>query len=278
MQRVIGNTLSSLVIAGLLSLVGTVQAAIPASERAVLLNLYTSTNGASWTTSINWNDAAGTECTWYGVSCDGAQTTVTGVDLSSNNLAGSLPSSLNNLTNLQTFKVNGNQLTGSIPTLTGLASLSLFWVGNNQLTGPIPALAGLTSLGNFAVNENRLTGSIPALTGLANLYGIYLRGNNLSGSIPALTGLTNLHDFNVQNNRLTGNVPSVPIPNSLTPGHSYLCPNFLNDTPDSDWDAATGQSPWYTNCVGTVPPPTLQGAGSRKAHGAVGTFDLPLSQ
>jgi ethanolamine utilization microcompartment shell protein EutS len=90
--------------------------------------------------------------------------------------------------------------------------------------------------------------------------------------------LTNLHDFNVQNNRLTGNVPSVPIPNGLTPGHSVLCPNFLNHTPDSDWDAATGQTPWYTNCVGAVPPPTLQGAASRKVHGAAGTFDLALSQ
>jgi hypothetical protein len=64
----------------------------------------------------------------------------------------------------------------------------------------------------------------------------------------------------------------------LLAGRSSLCPNFLNHTPDPNWDAATGESPWYTNCVGTVPPPTLQSAVSRKVHGAAGTFDLTLAQ
>ena len=44
------------------------QAVIPASERAVLLDLYASTNGASWTYNTNWNGGVGTECSWYGVS------------------------------------------------------------------------------------------------------------------------------------------------------------------------------------------------------------------
>jgi hypothetical protein len=75
---------------------------------------------------------------------------------------------------------------------------------------------------------------------------------------------------------LTGNVPSVPSPNALVAGSSILCPNFLNHTPDPNWDAATGHSPWYTSCVGAAPPALLS-AVSRKVHGAAGTFDLGLT-
>lgn len=35
---------------------------IPASERAVLEDLYNGTDGANWTNNSNWMDAAGTEC------------------------------------------------------------------------------------------------------------------------------------------------------------------------------------------------------------------------
>ena len=146
------------------------------------------------------------------------------------------------------FFVNNNQLTGSIPVLTGLTDLRFFLINDNQLTGSIPALTGLTKLLNFSVGRNQLTGSIPALTGLTYLFDFSVGVNQLTGSIPALTGLTNLEYFGVSNNRLTGNVPSVPSPSTLVAGGSKLCPNFLNHAPDPAWDTATGQTPWYTNC------------------------------
>src|SRR5450756_2205241 len=148
------HRIASLIVSILLALITTaVQAAISAGERTALLNLYTSTNGASWTTSTNWNGAVGTECTWYGVICDGGGTTVTGIDLNTNNLTGSL-SALTGLTNLQQFYVYNNQLTGTIPALTGLTNLQTFAVNNNQLTGTIPDLAGLTNLYSFNVYIN----------------------------------------------------------------------------------------------------------------------------
>jgi hypothetical protein len=63
---------------------------------------------------------------------------------------------------LQSFSVNNNQLTGTIPSLSGLTALQSFWVNNNQLTGTIPSLSGLTALQSFAVSDNQLTGAIPA--------------------------------------------------------------------------------------------------------------------
>lgn len=232
-------------------------AAVSAAERQFLLDLYTSANGAGWTNSTNWNGAPGSECTWYGVVCDLAQTQVTEIVLVNNNLVGTLPANLNNLTGMTDFAVFGNQLTGSIPALAGLTSLSNFVAASNQLTGPIPSLAGLTNLSYFSVSDNQLTGSIPALAGLTNMWFFAAFGNQLTGPIPSLAGLTNLQAFNVGANQLSGSLPSVPSPtNSLVAGGSQLCPNNLSHTADAAWDAATGETPWYTNCGAPPVPPS----------------------
>ena len=277
-----------LIIPVLFALAASVaEAAIPAAERQALIDIYNGTGGAGWTTNTNWNGDAGTECTWFGVICDGGQTTVTSIDLNTNNLTGSLPATLNNLTGLVTFYAYDNLLTGSIPSLTGLTNLAYFSVGNNQLTGtipsltgltnlasfyaynnqlsgPIPSLAGLTNLADFSVSNNQLTGSIPSLAGLTNLAYFYAYNNQLSGPIPSLAGLTNLARFWVNNNQLSGNVPAVPAPtNALVNGGSRLCPNYLNQTADAAWDTATGATPWYGLCtaapipVAAAPIPTL---------------------
>ncbi len=183
-------------------------AAIPASERQVLLDLYTSTNGQEWTINRRWNGAPGTECSWYGITCDESDTHVTEIHLEIDNLSGSLPS-LGGLTNLQILRVDRNSLTGSIPPLAGLTNLTDFDVDGNQLSGAIPPLAGLTNLQNFHADGNQLSGAIPALTGLTNLQYFYVAANQLSGSIPSLGGLTNLQYFYVADNQLSGSIPSL---------------------------------------------------------------------
>ena len=77
--------------------------------------------------------------------------------------------------------------------------------------------------------------------------------------MPSLAGLTTLEVLRVENNELTGNVPGVASPNALTQGYSSLCPNVLNHTSDPAWDAATGQAPWYANCVALPANANLQG-------------------
>ena len=188
--------------------VTTSSGGIPASERAVLVNLYNSTNGASWINNTGWMGTAGTECTWYGVTCDGSQSHVNAISLASNHLVGTLPS-LSGLTALQVFVVNNNQLTGSIPSLSGLTALQTFSVGHNQLSGSIPSLSGLTALRFIEGDINQLTGSIPSLSGLTALQTFSVGSNQLTGSIPSLSGLTALHFFEVAGNRLTGLIPSL---------------------------------------------------------------------
>ena len=197
----------------LLGVLPAAQAAIPAGERNVLLAIYNQTGGASWTNNTGWNGNAGTECTWSGVACDGGQTHVIGIILQTgasvgNNLVGTLPS-LSALTSLQTFAVGHNQLSGPIPSLAGLSALQYFYADHNQLTGSIPALTGLTALREFYVNSNQLTGAIPALTGLSALQEFSVSGNQLTGSLPTLAGLTALVEFDASFNQLTGAMPSL---------------------------------------------------------------------
>jgi Leucine-rich repeat (LRR) protein len=177
-----------------------VQAAISTAEHNALVDLYNSTNGASWTNKTNWMVAAD-ECTWLGVECDAGNTTVQAIYIQSNNLSGTLPVSLGSLASLQSLRLAQNHLSGSIPGQLGsLTSLQTLNLDFNQLSGSIPPqLGNLTSLQFLNLISNQLSGSIPAQLGnLISLQDIYLRSNQLSGSIPsALTNLTSLTSGNV---------------------------------------------------------------------------------
>jgi Leucine-rich repeat (LRR) protein len=186
----------------------TPAAAIPASERAVLQALYTSTNGAGWINSSNWNGAAGTECTWFGVTCSAGGANVRLLSLRANGLTGSLPA-LSGLTALRNFDLADNKLTGVIPPIADLTALQVFWVFKNQLTGSIPPLTGLAALQTFDVGDNKLTGGIPALTSLTALQDISVSNNPLTGSIPSLTGLTALRRVFADRSQLTGSIPAL---------------------------------------------------------------------
>lgn len=264
------------------------QAAIPPSERQVLIDLYNSTNGAGWVHREGWrNDtdtgfaAAGTECSWHGVTCDliFAPTHVTQIHLADNLLSGVLPQ-IAALTKLQVFAVLANNLTGPLPEVIGLNELRELNVQFNQITGPIPSLAGLTKLEIVDANNNQLTGSIPPLAGLTALQTFLVYKNKLTGTIPSLADLPALKSFSVSNNQINGNPPAAP--NGLAAGQSELCPNFLSTPSPNDpvWNAAVG-STWSNGCMaapdytitpiagpnGTVTPPTPQSirAGTTQA-------------
>lgn len=182
------------------------QAAIPQSERDVLLAFYAGTNGDSWTDHTGWNGAPGTECSWHGVSCDPIGAHVIAIDLRSNHLSGSLPA-LNDLPKLFFFHVEDNAIGGALPSLFGLNDLRFFHAENNQLTGSIPSLSGLANLQAFIANGNQLSGAIPSLSGLTNLLDFHVQQNRLSGPLPSLSGLTSLLTFNAGINALSGSIP-----------------------------------------------------------------------
>ncbi|KAG5611709.1 hypothetical protein H5410_022990 [Solanum commersonii] len=130
------------------------------------------------------------------------------LNISSNHLLGSLPSSIGNCAvvdlsrnmlvdgisaiesweaNLEIIDLSSNRLTGNIPNITSqfqlLTSLNF---GNNSLEGTLPsALSTLPRLVKLDLSTNKLGGPIPSTfftsTTLMNLN---ISGNQLSGSIP----------------------------------------------------------------------------------------------
>jgi Leucine-rich repeat (LRR) protein len=187
------------------------QAAIPAQERNALIALYNSTNGANWTNKTGWLGPAGTECNWYGVGCDDFEFSVFNLSLANNNLSGSIPQEIGNLTYLVSLEMASNQLSGSIPSgLGNLAYLGAAILHSNRLSGSIPpALGNLGRLKNLFLSSNQLSGSIPPELGnLANLGQLDLSSNQLSGSIPpALGNLGQLLYFQLNGNQMSGSIP-----------------------------------------------------------------------
>ena len=102
-------------------------------------------------------------------------------------LSGSIPSSIGNLTNLNTLILGGNQLSGEIPLeITNLINLTTLNLQTNQLTGSIPyGIGNLINLETLSLLGNQLTGEIPSGIGsLTNLIELSLSSNQLSGIIP----------------------------------------------------------------------------------------------
>jgi hypothetical protein len=209
-----GVIFSILIIAG----VGLSQAAIPASEREALIALYNSTNGPGWTHQFNWRNATntdfndpGTECTWYGVSCYTHGDAVISLSFHNNQLSGSIPAELENLSDLMELSLQYNQLRGTIPAelgnLSDLRWLDLYF---NQLSGSIPAeLGNLSNLLDLFLLSNQLSGAIPPELGnLSSLSYLDLSENQLSGTIPPELGnLSNLNWLRLYSNQLSGAIP-----------------------------------------------------------------------
>ena len=84
-----------------------------AADRAVLVTLYDTTDGANWVESSNWlsDRPMGS---WYGVTTDNSGR-VTELRLAENQLSGQIPAELGDLTNLSSLYLSTNRLTGCIP-------------------------------------------------------------------------------------------------------------------------------------------------------------------
>ncbi len=148
------------------------------NDSLALIALYDATDGDNWTNNANWK--TGPVSSWYGITTSGNR--VTSIDLINNNLVGTIPSEIGNLTELTYLGLtNNSQLSGSIP----------------------PELGNCTKLRTIFLARCDLSGDVPAeLANCADLMNLFLYNNNLSG-LPDLTSLVNLQQFPVRNNRFT---------------------------------------------------------------------------
>ncbi len=196
------------------------------TDRDILIALYDATNGDNWTNNTNWcTDAPLSE--WYGVTLDYSQERVQYIHLSYNNLVGSIPEEIGNLTELYTLDLSGNTLTGEIPSSIGnMHILGYLYLNNNQLTGSIPQEIGnLSDLRACYIYENQLMGNIPSEFGnLINLEYCYLFGNQLTGEVPeTLSRLTKLQTMDFSDNMLGGDLPEAVTVTDWWQREGYIC-------------------------------------------------------
>lgn len=196
-----------------------------AKDKAALIALYNSTNGDSWTNTMNsegawpvndptavvtsWNPDTNTG--WYGVVLD-SEGRVSYLDLRDNNLAGEIPSQIGSLTKLTQALLYNNRLSGSIPAEIGqLKELFFLNLEVNQLSGSIPPQIGsLPKLQSLFLNFNQLTGTIPVeIAQLQELTYLAVSQNGLTGSIPSQLGsMHKLETLRLAGNQLTGSIPT----------------------------------------------------------------------
>lgn len=130
------------------------------------------------------------------------------LDLSGNQLNGTLPASLFNASDLRVLSLSDNQISGEIPDLFGkISGLEVVNLSDNALVGTIPeSLGQLPNLTAVSLSNNHLKGSIQG--GYRQAEVVDFSSNLVKGQLPGNEfGGEGLRYLNFSNNRLSGRIP-----------------------------------------------------------------------
>ncbi|XP_024037407.1 putative receptor-like protein kinase At3g47110 isoform X2 [Citrus clementina] len=204
-----------------------------------------------------WNDSVNF-CLWLGVTCSLKHQRVISLNLSGQNLTGTLSPYIGNLTFLRLINLQQNSFSGMIPheigrlfrlrsiifnrnmlqgeipvNLTHCSELRILDLVVNKLEGKIPSeLGSLFKLKGLGLASNYLTGPVPqSLSNLSFLQQLSLSENSLNGNIPVELGqLKHLNMFQVSVNSLTGNQFFGNIPHSISNASKLEWLDFANNS------------------------------------------------
>ena len=156
------------------------------TDRTVLELFYERTTGKWWTNNENWMTEAPLG-EWYGITTN-AQGRVTEIRFEKNNLEGTLLPEIGNLSQLKVLYIRGHyRLATVIPTtIENLSQLEILDLAGNTVEGEIPpGIGNLSNLQEIILAVNQIRGEIPPeLANLQNLEWLDLRHNRLRTNQP----------------------------------------------------------------------------------------------
>lgn len=151
----------------------------------------------------------GNVCKWSGVRCDHFKK-IKAIDLSGFNISGTIPDSIDQLTNLEFLHLDSNSFYGAIPSsISNIERLMELHLFRNKLNGTIPfELGNMKNLKSLYLNENQLSGTIPVSFGnLESILFLILHNNSLVGPLPEELGQLDVSVIDIAHNYFDGTIP-----------------------------------------------------------------------
>jgi hypothetical protein len=155
---------------------------------------------------------------WYGVTCltESKYSFVKGLFLNQNNLQGTLPVTLNNLSHARALVFDHNKIYGTLPVLDSLSTLLSLHLTSNYLSGTLPQNLVISSMNmiSLLMGDNSLSGSLSSsIYSSQNLAAFDLSKNKFTSSLG--NEVCNIKFFDLSGNNWICPLPSCCGQNSL---------------------------------------------------------------
>lgn len=204
----------------------------PNPAKTILDKLFKDTGGRYWKHHANWTRPSVPICHREGIVCAGDN--IVEIELLDNNLKGTIPPEVFDLTEIKLLGFTNNQVDLSFERMDRAQNLVVLKLSNtqvrslnhldkaapslkeihlagNQLDGPIPEVVyDLPHVRKIFLSNNAFTGSLSdSVADMTALQELELAGNKLTGTIPTVLGaFTDLRRLQLSNNELSGNLPT----------------------------------------------------------------------
>ena len=147
----------------------------------------------------------------FGLKCENYDGIVSNLDLSSNNLNGSMCTEIGGLKGLTHIKFDGNQLSGQFPKeIANAQNLTHINLSNNKIFGSIPSqIKHVRLLEELILSSNQFTNTLPSdFRSLVHMKTLNLSNNSLTGDdiSTILNELVNLRSLNISRNLFEGKI------------------------------------------------------------------------
>ncbi|PON38668.1 Mitogen-activated protein kinase kinase kinase [Parasponia andersonii] len=177
----------------------------------------------------------------------------------SNELSGSIPSTLGLVQTLEVVRLDDNKLTGEVPTnFNNLTQLTELFLSKNKLSGHFPNLTGMDALHSLDISNNSFDPSdFPSwYSTFESLTTLVMEDTGLRGQVPVeLFSLPNLESVILKNNLLNG---TLDLGNShgshlwLIDLQSNSITDFKNSDEVNDVNITLARNPICDETTGTI--------------------------